>query len=438
MLWSSAPAWVGAWSPSGKVAIVDELPYGGTCPLRGCDPKKVLTGAAEVLDWERRMQGAGLRAAETGIDWRELMRFKRTFTEPFPEYREQSFRQEGITTLHGTAAFTGPSSVQVGSDLFEADHIVIATGAEPMKLGFEGEQHLLRSDQFLDVDELPDDVAFLGGGYISFEFAHVAARAGARVHIIEAMARPLHHFDEELAERVVLASRELGIDLQVGVRVERIIRAGQGFTVHGQRDGQHWELTTGAVVHGAGRVPRLGPLNLAAGRVEHTSKGITVNEYLQSTSNPRVYAVGDVLTSGPQLTPVAEMHGRIAAANLLDGNRHPVPTRGIPSVLFTIPPAASVGLTEQQARAEKLDFVVHRQDTSGWYTARRVRQATAAFKVLVEAGTDRILGAHLIGPNADEVANVFAVAIQAGLKAPRLEEMVLAYPTAGADVAYML
>ena len=164
-----------------QVAIIDSRPFGGTCALRGCDPKKVLVGAAEVLDWERRMKGNGIRSEQLSIDWRELMRFKRTFTQPVPKQREESFAKAGIVAFHGRARFVGEKTVQVGDEVLQARFVVIAAGQKPADLKIPGQELLTTSEQFLELDELPRRILFVGGGYIAFEFAHVAARAGSQV-----------------------------------------------------------------------------------------------------------------------------------------------------------------------------------------------------------------------------------------------------------------
>ncbi|RDY67603.1 NAD(P)/FAD-dependent oxidoreductase, partial [Halobacillus trueperi] len=165
-----------------NVAIVDEKPYGGTCALRGCDPKKVLVGAAELVDWNKRMNGNGIKE-NTSIHWQDLMKFKRTFTSSVPEKKEAGLNKRGISTYHGNASFQSETEVRVGEEVLKGKHILLATGSQPASLGIEGEEHFTHSDEFLELDQLPDRIVFVGGGYISFEFAHIAARAGAEVHI---------------------------------------------------------------------------------------------------------------------------------------------------------------------------------------------------------------------------------------------------------------
>ena len=186
-------------------------------------------------------------------------------------------------------------------------------------------------------------------------------------------------------------------------------------------------------------MPDLENLNLDTAGVQYSRDGVHVNEYLQSVSNPKVYAAGDcAATPGPPLTPVAGYEGRIVAANLLEGNRTTADYTAIPSVVFTTPPLARVGLTEEEARSAGLQFTTRYEDTATWYSSRRVGETASAFKVLAEKGSGRLLGAHLLGPHADETINLFALAMRAGVTADRFKQMLWAYPTHASDTAYML
>jgi len=150
----------GGW----QVAIIDSLPFGGTCALRGCEPKKVLVGVAEIVDWARRAKGKSVREDGLSLDWADLMHFKRSFTDPVPQSREESFAKVGIVSFHGRARFVGPTSVQVNQDVLEGRHVVIATGAKPRKLNIAGEEYVTTSDQFLELEFLPRRIIFIGGG----------------------------------------------------------------------------------------------------------------------------------------------------------------------------------------------------------------------------------------------------------------------------------
>jgi glutathione reductase (NADPH) len=422
------------------VAIVDFRPFGGTCALRGCDPKKVLVGAAEVMDWNRRMKGKGIRVNEASIDWRELMRFKRSFTEPVPKSKEAGFTQAGIDAFHGAARFTAPTAVRIGDDAVEGRHVVIATGAKPVDLKIPGAEHITTSDQFLELDQLPPRLLFIGGGYISFEFAHIAARAGSHVVILHRGGRPLAGFDPDLVDQLVQRTRSLGIDVQLQTEVTGIDRASGYLIVRASASGEKRAFEADLVVHGAGRVPEIDQLDLATGQVDFDEKrGVKVNEYLQSVSNPAVYAAGDAAaSSGLPLTPVAGYEGQIIAANLLEGNHRKPQYLGVSTVVFSVPPLASVGLQEQAAREQDLRFRTNHKDTASWYSSRRVAEECSGFKVLIEEDSDLILGAHVLGHHAEEIVNLFALAIRFQLRASDLKGMLFAYPTHASDVQYML
>ena len=422
-----------------QVAIVDSRPFGGTCALRGCDPKKVLVGAAEAVDWTRRMKGKGIQAEKLQIDWPELMRFKRSFTEPVPKRREDGFEKAGIAAFHGRARFAGPTTLQVGEQTLEGRYVVIAAGEVPADLQIPGAEHLTTSDQFLELNELPRRILFIGGGFIAFEFAHVAVRAGSQVTVLQRGPRPLTLFDPDLVDRLVERTRELGIDVHLGTEAVGIENSSGPLIVRALASGETRTYQADMVVHAAGRVPEIKDLRLDAVGIEWEKRGVRVNQFLQSTSIPAVYAAGDAAaTEGLPLAPVASYEGQIVAANLLKGNHQRPNYLGIPSVVFSVPPLAAVGLGERQAREQNLKFRVKKEMTSTWYSSRRVGETYSGYKVLVEEGTDRILGAHILGSEAGEVINLFALAIRSGMLASDLKHMLFAYPTSGSNMARML
>jgi len=441
-----------------KTAVIDSRPFGGTCALRGCDPKKILVGAAELIDWNRRMHKKGVASLlikEIKINWPELMQFKRKFTEPVPKNREDAFSKAGIDSFHGTARFIGPNTLKVTDhygnkeQTIQATNIVVATGAKPAKLNFTGEEHITTSDQFLDLDKLPHNIVFVGGGYISLEFAHIAARCGSNVTILHRGDRPLVGFDPDLVRMLLKKTQEIGIKVKLNSSVKKIesINNGRKFAVYtssvqdntNNRKGSQ-VIETEMVVHGAGRVPDIEDLNLEEGGIDYDRRhGIKVNEYLQSASNSAVYAAGDVAaTEGLPLTPVAAYEGEIVADNLLNGNHLRTNYSGVPSVIFTVPPLTSVGIQEEAAKQKGLQFRTNYQDTSSWYSSRRIGETCSGFKLLIEKSSNCILGAHIIGPHAEEVINIFALAIRLGLNVDKIREGVFTYPTNSYDIRYML
>jgi glutathione reductase (NADPH) len=307
-----------------------------------------------------------------------------------------------------------------------------------MPLTFPGSDRLTTSDQFLDLERLPSRIVFVGGGYVSFEFAHIAARAGARVTILHRGARPLEAFDPDLVAMLVKRTRDLGITVELDTEV-RGIEAGAGhLVVHGAKRGAEVRFETDMAVHSAGRVPELDDLDLETAGVKREKRGVVVNQYLQSVSNPAIYAGGDAAASGPPLTPKADHDAGVLTTNLLEGNRRATNYEGIASAVFSLPPLAAAGLTEAAAREAGLTFRTSWQDTSGWFNTRRVGETTSGSKVLIEQGTDRIVGAHLLGPHADEVINLFAIAIRLRIPADELKQALYAYPTYGSDIRFMI
>lgn len=420
------------------VAVIDFRPLGGTCALRGCDPKKMLISGTSAIDHVRRMQGKGV-VGDSHIDWPELMAFKRTFTEPVPQKNEQRYADKGIDTYHGRAWFTGRNTVEVeGSGPLEARHILIASGAEAAPLGIPGEEYLVDNEGFLALDALPRRIVLVGGGYIAAEFSHIAAHAGAEVTILQHGNRILKQFDPDLVEWLMESFRGLGIDVRTGTSVQAIEKTSTGYRVRASTGDTKVEVEADLVVHAAGRTPSFDRLQLEAAGVELEHGRLKLNEFLQSTSNPAVYAAGDAAQIGPPLTPVSSHDSKVVAANLLKGNHQRPNYRGVPSVAFTMPPITAVGLAEAKARKQGLKFRMQSQKVSTWFTARQAAEPMYGFKILVDEQTDQVLGAHIVGPHADEVINLFALAIRHGLTAENLKTTMFAYPTGASDIGYML
>jgi len=420
------------------VAVIDSKPFGGTCALRGCVPKKILVGATEAVQSARDLAGHGVRANGVTLAWPELMRFKRSMVDPTPQRTEQAWAKIGVEQFHGRARFVGPTTLALGDDRLAGGRILLAAGAKPAPLPFAGAERLTTSEEFLNLDRLPSRLVFVGGGYISFEFAHVAARAGAEVTIVHRGARPLEAFDPDMVDLLVKRTRELGIRVELDTEVRGVDAAAGGVVVRGLQNGSERRFEADLAVHGAGRVPDIDDLDLDVAGVKREQGGVVVNQFLQSVSNPAVYAGGDAAANGPQLTPKADHDALVLTANLLKGNHRSPNYEGIASAVFTVPPLASSGLSDAAARTRGLRFRTNHQETSGWFNTRRVGETVSGFKVLVEEETGRVLGAHLLGPHADEVINLFAVAIRLGLRADALKETLYAYPTYGSDIRFMV
>jgi glutathione reductase (NADPH) len=225
--------------------------------------KKILVRAAESVDHARRMRGKGVAGAPT-IAWSELIEFKRTFTGPVPRDREKGFAEGGIDAFHGRAKFQSDRSVAIDNEVIEGRFILLGVGAVPMRLGITGEEFLITNTEFLELEHLPKRVVLLGGGYIAAEFAHIAARAGADVTILEQMERMLTPFDPDLVAWLMEKFREIGVDLKLNTRVTGIAKDGNSFVVRAQSNGQEQTIAADIVVHAAGRAPDLEPLDQTA------------------------------------------------------------------------------------------------------------------------------------------------------------------------------
>lgn len=418
-----------------NVAVINDGLFGGTCSVRGCIPKKVLAGTAEIADINRRLESIGIMKSQPDMSWHELIAFKRTFTDSVPASTEKALKDAGIDVYTGAPKFVGNLTLEVNSETLSAKKVHIAVGAKPAKLSIDGAEHLMISDEFLEMDELPNRIIFVGGGYVSFEFAHIAARFGADVTILHGNNTPLAMFDPEMIQSLLEATQEAGIRVELNSGVGKIEKVNDVFTIT-TTDGRTFE--TDAVVHGAGRPPAIADLNLEATGVEYDArKGVSVNERLQSTSNPDVYAAGDAAAAGPPLSPVAEVQGGIVADNLLGGDTKQPSYLSTPSVIFTTPVVASVGYSELTAKDKGLNFEVINTDTSIWFDAKRLGQKFSKSKVIVEKDTNKIIGAHLIGNHADDLINIFSLAIELGLTTEQLKRPIMAFPTASDDMRSM-
>lgn len=423
-----------------KVAIADNKEYGGTCANRGCDPKKVLLGLTEVLDKATKLKGKGITSMPE-ISWSDLMAFKETFVDAVPAATEKKLKNLGIKMYHQSPKFLDEKTLSVEGKTVTADHIVVATGHKPLELKIPGREYPINSDEFLELKELPESMIFIGAGYIGMEFAHIAARCGVDVTVIDAESRPLSNFDEDMVAYLQEASEKIGIKFIFDAKVESVEKLRKNFRVHASdKNGKKLEIDARLVVNAAGRVPSIDELDLEQGNVQYSRRGISVNENLQSPSNPAVYACGDVSDSeGLPLTPLSSQEARIVAANILKLERNKtVDYPPQPSVVFTLPNLASVGLNEKQAREKGYDFVVEQKNVPWWFSAKRINADYYAYKTLVDKKTGLVLGAHLIGDDAAEVINMFVMAMCGKLSCSTLKGMIFSYPSWGSDIKGMV
>ena len=420
-------------------ALADCRPFGGTCALRGCEPKKVLFAAAETVMRARGQQGHGV-TGDARLDWPELMAFKRRFTDSLPDAFESEFAKLGVTRLHGIARFVAANTLDVNGELHTARAFLVAPGAAPAPLGFPGAELGIDSERFMELPQLPARIVFAGGGFVSFELAGIADAAGAHCTILHRSAQPLRAFDPDFVALLMTQYAEEGITVRtnapvVGVEPARVGDRDSSFSVV-LGDGSR--IAADLVVHGAGRLPDLAALDLDAAGVAFGVRGIEVDAQMHSTSNPLVWAAGDAAARGSALTPVGVSQARVAVRNIVAPGSATWEPDVVPSAVFSQPPLAGVGLSEPAALAAGTDVDVKFTDTSEWLSSQRVGLTHTGAKVLTDRGSGRILGAHILGHHAEEMVNLFALAVAQRMTATELKAVLWAYPTATSEIVYLL
>jgi glutathione reductase (NADPH) len=421
-----------------SVAMVESRDLGGTCPNRGCTPKKVLVAAGHALHEIERAHVHGITVSKPKLDWAALIDREKQMISHIPGSLGRPMADRGVEVIRDNALFAGPNVARVGDRMMEARHIVIATGSKPRPLPFPGAEHMITSDDILNERDLPRDVVFIGGGVIALEFGHVYARAGAKVTILEVLPQLLPAMDADAVQQVRTESERIGIEVRTGTVVKHIVRRGSRLRVTFEHDGAEHGLEADRIVNGAGRIANVDTLDLEAGGVRHRSGRIDVDEHLRSASNPHVYVCGDVLWSSPQLSPIATYEGRIVGRNIVEGPVAKPDYASIPSCVYTVPTLATVGLTEAKAKELDRKIKVRVNDMSDWLSSRTYNEPAAWAKVIVDEATDRILGAHIVGHAGEELIHVFAFAMRFGITASQINDAVYAFPTFSADIKHML
>jgi glutathione reductase (NADPH) len=421
-----------------SVAMIEQDLVGGTCPNRGCTPKKVLVAAGHALHEIERASVHGISVGRAKLDWRALIDREKDMIKDIPANLARAMVHRNVEVIKGQAAFAGPDTIRVGNRELKAKHIVIATGSKPRPLPIPGAEHMITSDDMLSERELPRSVIFIGGGVISLEFGHVYARAGASVSILEALPQLLPAMDIDAVAHLQAESERIGIDVKTGVSVKRIEHANGSFRVVFARQGAEYTLGADRVVNGAGRIANVDALDLASGNVEHANGRVAVDRYLRSTSNAKVHVCGDAVPISPQLSPIATYEGDMVGRNIVEGPKHSPDYSSMATSVYTVPALAAVGLTEAAARQKGFGIKVHTNDMLEWFSARTYAETQAWSKIIVDEATGNILGAHLVGHSGQELVNLFALAMRFGITASQIRENVYAYPTFSSDIRYML
>jgi glutathione reductase (NADPH) len=415
---------------------------GGTCALSGCQAKKWFYEGAETVARSRHLSGIGMDAPAVP-KWSQLRDAKNAFTTHVPSDTVNRLKNAGIDYIPGRARFVDHGSIQVNGQHIGARFFVLSTGAAPKKLPIDGAPLMTTSSDFMQLDRLPRRILFVGGGFISFEFAHFAVRLGPAdtlCTILEAGDRPLGPFDEQMVGLLVEASQKENIDVHTNIEITTIVQQDGTYTVVAA-DGRRFEADL--VVHGAGRAPNIEDLSLDRAGVDATRQGILVNEKME-TSNAAIYAAGDCVAT-VQLARVADAEAQIAAMNIsasYNGDRHLTLMNytAVPTILFTYPQYGMVGATERALQDDGIAYEKSVADHLTWPTYKRVGLPSAAYKLLVDKKDHQLLGAHIVSDNAAGLIYAFTLAMHNRIPVAELyrQSVMTPYPSRESDILYML
>ncbi|WP_206912434.1 glutathione reductase (NADPH) [Enterococcus sp. DIV0840] len=415
-----------------KVAVVEADLWGGTCPNRGCDPKKVLYGAVEARDNVLQLKNNGFDAAPE-INWGNLMSFKETFTQQVPVEQKSGLASAGIQTITGFACFKDKHTIKVENKDYQSERFILATGQRSAILDIPGKEHFGTSTDFLNMKELPEKIVFVGGGYISLELANIASSSGSEVHLLHHNERPLKGFDETLTEALIENLKLRGIHFHFNESAESITKQGEQVEITLTSQGT---MLADRVFCATGRIPNVEGLNLEKIGVAFTHKGITVNDQLQTTVET-IYALGDCLEKKqPKLTPVSSFEGSYLAKLISGKTQATIQYPAVPTIIFSSPKLAQVGLTDKTT-LENEKYKIQDLDLSQWFTYKHINEPLVKAKIVTEKATGLLVGATVLGNEADQLVNMFTLMINQKLPAEKINEMIMLYPTVSSDLSYL-
>ncbi len=415
-----------------RVTLVEENKLGGTCLNRGCIPTKALYRSAELVDTLCRIDEFGMQLKGFSYDYSALKLRKDSIVAGLVKGIEQLMKANGIEVLYGRARFTGKKTVTVAfpsgnATEITADAIVVATGSVPAEPPVKGLDlpGVIGSDELLEAGSLPKSMIIIGGGVIGIEFAGIYGTLGTDVTVLEYMPSILPGVDSEIARRLATSLKRRGIKIETGVRVTEIRRERDSLKVCAESGKGEMCHEAATVLVATGRKPNIDGLGLEEAGIEHSVKGIRTDGRFM-TSSPDVYAIGDV-TGGIMLAHVASEQGK-AVAEIIMGLEAPE-EKVIPSCIFTFPEIATAGITEEEAKAAKIQYRTGKFMFGANGKAMAMGETEGFVKTIVDAQSNKILGVHIMGPHASDLIHEGVLAMQCGLTANDLERTVHAHPT---------
>ncbi|AUW58635.1 glutathione-disulfide reductase [Sphingobium sp. SCG-1] len=418
-----------------KVAVAEEYRVGGTCVIRGCVPKKLLVYGAHFAEDLKDARRFGWNVPDCDFDWKTLRDNVLADVDRLNGIYQQTLDSNKVDTFHERATIAGPHEVKLASGkTVRAKYILIATGAWPMLPDFDGVEYSITSNEVFHLDEAPKRIVIGGGGYIANEFAGIFHEFGAHVTIVNRSDTILRGYDAQIRDRLLQISMSKGINFRFNAEFEKIEKNEDGTLCVRIKNGD--PIACDVVLFATGRQPNTKGLGLENAGVELDKQGaIKVDEYSKSSCES-IYAVGDV-TNRVQLTPVAIREGHAFADTVFGGNPRTVDYACIPSAVFSHPPIGAVGMTEAEARNKLGTVKVYTSDFRAMKNVLANRNERALYKMVVDAATNRVVGLHMIGPDAPEILQAAAVAVKAGLTKQDFDDTVALHPSMAEELVLL-
>jgi len=416
-----------------RVAICEELRVGGTCVLRGCVPKKLLVYGAQFAEAFADAAGFGWTVPPADFDWPKLIAAKDKEIGRLSQIYINMLNNSSVEIINGRAALVDPHTVEVAGRTYTAENILIATGSWPEVPDIPGIEQVISSNEALDLEALPRRIVIVGGGYIAVEFAGIFSGFGSEV--IELIRRPelLYGFDDDIRTALGEEMRGRGVDIRGRTQVARIDKVAGGYIVTTTAGGK---IETDLVMYATGRAPNTKGMGLGEIGVRINEAGAVIVDEWQRSSVPNIYAIGDV-TDRINLTPVAIAEGRAIAETLFNDNPTKMDHANVPSAVFSQPPIGAVGLTEERARAEYGEVDVYMARFKPMKNTLSGREERTLMKLVVDARSDRVLGCHMLGPDAPEIVQGLAIAIKSGATKKMFDQTVGIHPSAAEEFVTM-
>ncbi len=420
-----------------RVVLAEAAALGGTCVNVGCIPKKLYSYAAHYADAFHEAAGFGWDLPPPRLDWGRLKANRAREISRLNGVYQQLLTGTGVEIVRGWAQVVDGHTVHVqlatGTQNFSARHILIATGGTPSVPDFPGREHVVTSDSMFDLDPFPSRLVVVGGGYIACEFASIFNGLGARVSQLYRGEQVLRGFDGDVRHFLAQEMRKTGVDLRLHTDVASVARSGAGLQVT-LTGGEVLQADT--VLYATGRIPNVNGLGLEAAGLAHRRDGAIEVDSHYRTSLPSVYAVGDV-TARVQLTPVALAEAMAVVDHLFGPARRSMSYEYIPTAVFTHPNVATVGLTETQARREFGEVSVYRSEFKPLRHTLSGSDERTLMKLVVDSASDRVVGLHMVGPDAGEIVQGFAVAMKAGATKAVFDQTIGIHPTVAEEFVTM-